>query len=352
MGRGAPLPPSEGFAVEGKLLRVHSGVMLRPASLLVLLALATTACAPRPSSPDGSTADAATADGATSAVPYAYFGLDLVRIELVQPQTTTVTAQLWSDEPPPTFPMRVTMHEGECDLLETNIPFCPTRCSSDEVCVADGVCKRRPSLLALGAVTLNGLRRVDMASTSALVAGTAGLTVPGEQLQYPPFAAGESVRWDIAASPAFEALTVELPAIDEMRVLSLEPHSAPQQPLDVRWEPPRAPAPEGQRVIVAMDFTHHAGLRGTISCTTDDDGSFTIPASVITGLHALGTAGWPALFVTRTLRRDRMVGSTRARFEIRSEKELYVAIDGLISCRDDSDCPAGRTCQSNFTCTR
>lgn len=327
--------------------------MLRTTLLVTALALASTACAPRASNgnPDGSSSDASS-DGAVSTAPYAYFGLDLVRIELVQPQTTTVTAQLWSDEPAPTFPMRATMREGECELLETSIPFCPTRCSSDEVCVADGVCKRRPSLLALGAVTLSGLRRVDMASTSALTAATAGLTVPGEQLVYPPFSAGETVRWDIAPSPALDAMTVELPAIDEMRVLSLEPRSAPNQPLDVRWEPPRSPAPEGQRVLVSMDFTHHAGLRGMISCATDDDGAFTIPAALVTGLHALGAAGWPALFVTRTLRRDRTAGATRARFEIRSEKELYVAIDGLISCRDDSACPAGRTCQSNFTCTR
>lgn len=325
--------------------------MLRSSLLLFALALASTACAPRPSNSDGSGSDASS-DSAVSAAPYAYFGLDLVRVELVRPQTTTVTAQLWSDEPAPTFPMRATMREGECELLETNIPFCPTRCSSDEVCVADGVCKRRPSLLALGAVTLRGLRRVDMGSASALTAGAAGLTVPGEQLQYPPFSAGETVRWDIAASPALDALTVDLPAIDEMRVLSLEPRSAPQQPIEVRWEPPRVAVSEGQRVLVSMDFTHHAGLRGMISCATDDDGAFTIPAALVTGLHALGTAGWPALFVTRTLRRERTVGATRALFEIRSEKEIYVAIDGLISCRDDSACPAGRTCQSNFTCTR
>jgi hypothetical protein len=137
-----------------------------------------------------------------------------------------------------------------------------------------------------------------------------------------------------------------------MTVLSLTPMSQPGRSLDVRWQPPVGAAPEGQRALVSLDFTHHAGLRGMISCVTADDGALTIPASLVTGLHALGMAGFPALFVTRSVTRTREVGGHRMTFEVKSEKEIYVEIPGLRSCRTPEECPAGERCRDDFTCGR
>ncbi|MFO0559918.1 MAG: hypothetical protein U0269_18000 [Polyangiales bacterium] len=330
----------------------------RATAFAALFAALSTACAPRVSNPDGALPDAG-ADGATTSA-YGYFGVELVRIELAQPQVSLVRASLLSAEPAPTFPMRTTMREGECELRETAIPFCSPRCGSNAVCVAENTCAPVATPLPLGTITLTGLRRLDGAMSSTLVPEPDGMlagiptqqTIESDRLTYPPFEQGETVQWSIGASSALPALTMSLPAIDEMRVLSLDPMSGPNMPLEVRWEAPRSAVADGQRVIVSLDFTHHAGLRGMVYCETADDGAMTIPASVITGLHALGTAGWPALFVTRSIQRSMTVNGATLRFEHKSEKEIYVAISGLISCHEDSECPDGRRCQPNFTCAR
>lgn len=338
----------------------HSVVMLtnRKGTLITaLVAALSSACGPPPNNPDGSTLPDASADGAVSSA-YGYLGVELVRIELVQPQVSLVRASLLSSEPAPTFPMRTTMREGECELRETSIPFCSPRCGSNAVCVAENTCAPVPSPLPLGTITVTGLRRVDGAMSSTLEVESEGIvagvlaqqTIDPERLSYPPFMEGDAVQWSIGASSALPAFTMSIPAIDEMRVRTLTPMSAPNVPIDVQWDAPRAAAPDGQRVIVSMDFTHHAGLRGMIYCETADDGAMTIPGSLITGLHALGTAGWPALYVTRTIRRTMSVNGVTVHFENKSEKEIYVGISGLISCHEDSECPDGRRCQPNFTC--
>ncbi len=306
-------------------------------------------CGPRPSALD------AGADAATR-VLYGYFGVELIRIDLVQPQTTAVRARLLSAEPAPTVRLRTTMTEAECALQVPDIPFCEPRCSNGATCVGEGVCAPQPTVFDLGAVSIEGLRRVDGATLSPLVPASTvfgqptSLSIPGEQLRYPPFASGSTLQWNIAASSGLPPITMSMPTIDELRLTNSTHESAPNRPLDVRWEPPATPVPEGQRVLVSMDFTHHAGLRGAIHCETDDDGAMTIPAALVTGLHALGTAGWPALYVTRTIRRSATVAGARLVFEVKYEKEVYVTIEGLISCHEDAECPDGRRCRPNFTC--
>lgn len=171
-----------------------------------------------------------------------------------------------------------------------------------------------------------------------------------DELSYPPFFEGQAIRWSVAAVARIPDFSIDMPAIDEMTVLSLELEASPNLPLDVRWVPPSDTVPDGQRVTVRLDFTHHAGLRGVVTCTTADDGEMTIQASLVAGLSALGTAGWPALFVTRSVRRTTTVGKAQMTFEVKSEKEIYVNLPGLTSCRTEDDCPVAQRCRDNLAC--
>ncbi|MBL8678919.1 MAG: hypothetical protein JNK05_07120 [Myxococcales bacterium] len=325
--------------------------MLRSRVLsLALVAAVSAACSPRVTSDAGADGGA---DGGTDAAPpmiHGTFGVELVRFELVRPQVSLVTAAVFDAEPPPLFRFDTTMRDGECELLVPRIPFCAQRCPSNAVCVADNTCQPRPNRVDVGAITVSGLRRNDMGPLSRFTTGAMGYQFESNELVYPPFAAGQTIQWSIAGAGTVPAMMVEMPAIDEMRVLSLTPESRPGQPLDVRWEPPAGAVPEGQRALVSLDFTHHAGLRGMISCVTADDGAMTIPAGLITGLHALGMAGFPALFVTRSVLRTREAAGHRMTFEVKSEKEIYVEIPGLRSCRSPQECPAGQRCRDDFTC--
>ena len=274
-----------------------------------------------------------------------------MRFELVRPQVSLVTANVFDAEPPPLFRFTTTLRDGECELLVPRISFCAQRCPSNAVCVADERCQPRPGPVDVGAITVSGLRRADMAPLSQFTAAAMGCpfsTTASSSIRRSP--QGQTIQWSIAGAGTVPALTFEMPTIDEMQVLSLAPESRPGQPLEVRWVPPVGAVPDGQRAPVSLDFTHHAGLRGMISCVTADDGATTIPAPLITGLHALGMAGFPALFVTRSVVRTREVNGHRLTFEVKSERDLYVGIPGLRSCRLPQECPEGQRCRDDFTC--
>jgi hypothetical protein len=355
-----------------KARRKHRGVLerLMAPKPLTLSLLAFAACSSKPSTPNGSASsdsgppisdsgpaspdsgsakpDSAIDGGANTAV--GYFGVELIRIDLGWPQTTIVSAGLLSAEKLQVIPLETTAREGECELRAARIPFCTEPCTGDSVCVLGGVCQRRPTQIALGEVALAGLRRLDSAPSSTLVQTSQGLTIPVEELLYPPFAEGESIHWSVAATATIRAFTIDMPAINEMSGVPTTLVVSSNMPLDVSWIPPNTAVPEGQRVIVDLDFTHHAGLRGVITCTTSDDGAMTIPASLVTGLFALGTAGFPALFVTRSVRRTITVDEAQMTFEVKSEKEVYVDVPGLNSCRTQDDCPTGQRCRDDLTC--
>ncbi len=330
-----------------------------PLSLLVLAA-----CSANPSTPtaagssdsgspipDSASPSPDSAEDAGISGPVGHFGVELYGIELMQPAATFVTAGMLTAEKPVAIPLVTASREEECELQVPRIPFCDPPCANDSLCFAEGVCQPDPAQLPLGEVTVAGLRRLDSGPSSTLVEWTDGLIiVPTDELAYPPFVEGESIRWSVGAIGTIPAFSMDMPAISEMEVLSRALAPLPNAPLEVSWVPPSTTVPDDQRVIVTLDFTHHAGLNGIITCTAVDDGALTIPASLVTGLFALGTAGYPSLFATRSVRRTMAVGDAQMTFEVWSWKEIYVSIPGLTSCRTTDECPEGQRCLDNYTC--
>jgi hypothetical protein len=119
---------------------------------------------------------------------------------------------------------------------------------------------------------------------------------------------------------------------------------ADSQPITVKWTP--ATIPGISVIFISIDISYHAGTLGVIECNCDDNGSVTIPASLIDKLKALGTSGFPKLEISR-----RSVGTnstTNARFVIESQVVIPLQIPGVISC-DEND-PSANTCPEGYIC--
>lgn len=278
------------------------------------------------------------------------FRAEIVRIELSDPQTTLVTARVYDGPPPPAEFLHSTMTEGDCALKVVQIPFCQNRCGANALCVADGVCQTFPSLVDVGMVSFTGLARAMGDGPAVLTQTMNNYALEDGVLQFPAFTEGGMLGVSVAGGSGVAPFTMSIPAMDQMTVLTTMLVSRPNEAMEVRWRPPMGPVPEGQDVLVGLDFTHHAGLRGRIECVTADDGSVTLPAALVTGLHALGSAGFPTIFVTRRITRTMTVGTQQMTLSIVSEKELYVDVPGIRSCHEDTECAPGERCRMDFTC--
>jgi hypothetical protein len=91
-------------------------------------------------------------------------------------------------------------------------------------------------------------------------------------------------------------------------------------------------------------------LKGQIECDVPDTGSFDVPAPLITALVNLGRAGYPTVKVTR---RVIAKAPTQPNVTLTISSMVEREVDtGVISCGATSSppCPAGKTCQADFTC--
>ena len=123
---------------------------------------------------------------------------------------------------------------------------------------------------------------------------------------------------------------------------------APDRPLSLTWTPPGKP--NISRVQVKLDISHHGGTKGKIECDVDDDGSFEIPAAMVTELLSLGIAGFPTVALTRSSVGSTIIPEGRVDLEVYSYVERAIEIEGLVSCTEDSQCGSMGTCGDDKRC--
>jgi hypothetical protein len=116
------------------------------------------------------------------------------------------------------------------------------------------------------------------------------------------------------------------------------------QPLNLSWTPPGNAALT--RIQIRVDISHHGGIKGEIVCDVPDNGALQIPASMTGQLIALGTAGFPMVYLTRISTASAMIPPGRVALNISSLVKRDLDVPGIISCVDTSECPPGKTCQS------
>lgn len=233
-------------------------------------------------------------------------------------------------------PLAVSQRQGDCELLVPKVVTCASPCTG--VCTDDNRCTPNPAPKTAGTITVEGLAGMSIALQPM---GPNFVYSGGPTLPFPPCAEGGTVK---AQASAF---TLTGACIAPLKLTGATPIPVVSgQPVVIAWTPPgRAGI---SRVLVALEIAHHGGYKGEIDCDVPDTGSLSIPAPLVTALINLGLAGYPTVQVTR-------VGAVAASGEPGvkllmhsfSEREVDT---GVISCMDTETCPAGKTCQGNFTC--
>jgi hypothetical protein len=160
-------------------------------------------------------------------------------------------------------------------------------------------------------------------------------------LPYPPCELGSSVA---ALAPAF-SLRADCIAPLELSGPDPIPVKA-NQAVHLTWQ--AAAAGAATRVRIKLDVSHHGGSKGEIDCEVPDNGSFDIPAPLVTELLGLGLAGFP------TINLNRVAVGTDAQspnLSIVLSSDITRAVDtGVVSCLETSNCPEGQKCLDGGTC--
>lgn len=306
---------------------------------LLVVALLLHGCgAPSPVMPDaGAPSDAALGGFVVSLVAA------MVGEGQATPAYTSVLGKVHDGEMPSAIVWELVEDTGGCRLLTPRVPFCSASCGGAAACVDGDRCLPYPKALNLGRVHVQGLGAAafDMEPVAGNYQPGAGVALP-----YPPCGEGVPVR--VAASGgALGAFSIESRGIAPL-IFDQTPALVSGQPLRLDWTPPGS-APSS-RIEVKLDISHHGGAKGKIECEVPDTGSLEIPAPQVARLLALGVAGFPTILVTRVAAGTTAVHAGVISLRVLSAVERPVVIDGLRSCTEDSQCPAGKVCRTDLTC--
>ncbi|MCE9571868.1 MAG: hypothetical protein K8W52_01810 [Deltaproteobacteria bacterium] len=261
---------------------------------------------------------------------------------------TTVVGKIYDGVQPETVIWTAQATAGDCTLSVPSVPRCTTPCGATAACVADETCQAYPSSHAVGDVEVTGVK-----TTAGAAAFTMSPIVNGYQpgaatvLAYPPFTAGDAVAMHATGSDFAPAFTLATHGIAPLELAADPLALASGQPLALTWT---APADATAAVHVKLDISHHGGSKGKIECDTADDGAVAIDASLVDALLALGAAGYPTIIVTRSATGHAAVATGHVDLVAASTVERAVAVPGVTSCTDDTECPSGQSCQPDLTC--
>jgi len=329
------------------------------ATALALFALALAACSSTVSSDIGAAGSGGSAAGATGNAAGAggvagasqgdakqlvgSFQVKLTGASGEASATTAVVGKVYDGPTPETIVWENPQVDGACTLTTPRVPFCSTPCGGSAACVEDDTCLSYPTAHSVGSVTVSGLG--DSPFTMTPIANTyqppAGIT-----LAFPPFAEGAPVSVS-AAGDYFPAFTLTGTGIAPLVLTSTTLALKSGVALPLTWIPGLA---GNSKIHVKLDISHHGGSKGQIVCDSDDSGSLTVTATLITKLLGLGVAGYPTVIVTRHAVGSSVISAGRVDLEIASTVEQSVSVDGLTSCTEDSDCPSSETCQTDLSC--
>lgn len=275
-------------------------------------------------------------------------------VRLVEPMSataaegfTSITGKVYEGPVPAEVAWESAMSEDGCELLKPVVPFCDPPCVG-EVCVADGQCLPNPSAIGVGDVSVRGLKASTGETEFSLVQVASAYSAPAAvDLPYPAFAEGDEivVSGDGAGQGAFEAKANGIaPLVLTSEELTLDGAA----PLPLTWDPPKVAGIS--KIRLKLDISHHGGTKGKVECEVDDDGAFELPGAMLKSLTDLGVAGYPTIVVTRLSVGSVAISAGRVDLTVYSDVERSVAIPGLVSCTDDSQCSGGATCQPDLTC--
>lgn len=237
--------------------------------------------------------------------------------------------------------------EGDCTLVKPRVPFCSTPCTLPNACIEDETCANNEQTPQdLGTVTFKGIK-TKAGATSVQLENAANYYGTAEALEFPPFAEGDDVSVETTGG-AFAPITLHAKGIAPLVIPAGDIAIEKGKPLVLTWTPKGASS--DATIHVMIDISHHGGTKGRILCDAPDNGSLTIAASLITPLYNLGFSGYPSIDVTRSSMGMTSLSQGRVSLNVIQVIQRFITIPGLISCQDSTDCPMGKTCQTDLQC--
>ncbi len=267
----------------------------------------------------------------------------------VDPTTgmTKVVGQVGDGPIPSNVIWTETKKEGGCRLETPTVPFCASGCGGD-VCVADDVCQAYPVAHTVGAVTLKGVKLAAGGSEVTLKEiAHAYQTVAGIELSFPPFSTADDISLH-AEGGDYAAFDLTAKGVDPLAFTSTDFELEDGKPLVLTWG--AAADPKSSQMHLRLDISHHGGVKGIIECDSDDSGTLTISAAMISELLGLGVAGFPSVVLMRQSIDTAKIAPGLVKLEVSARSEHYVTVKGIDSCNVTDDCPDGKTCATDSTC--
>ncbi len=256
----------------------------------------------------------------------------------------TIAAGAISDAVPPVVLTEVLQSDAGCELIAPRNLFCSESCGSGRMCAGDDVCVDSPKKVSAGVITVDGLlSEVEVKPNGITFDYSSTVLEP-----YPAFEPGAAVALDApgedTAPFSLQAWGVP-PMVTELEAVDVASGSA----VELTWGTDNADL-EQSEVYISLTVNAHGATTGWIECVTEDDGQFEIPAALMTQLIEMGLSGFPRMTLTRRSTDTADVSGACVELTVSSEVTLDLAVDGLISCNTDEDCPDGSTCSAELAC--
>ncbi len=225
---------------------------------------------------------------------------------------------------------------GDCALMQKVNPFCDPPCGAGELCEHGGTCIPYPANVDVGSVTVTGLVEspITMEPNSSTYYTKVGLP-------FPVYGASDQV--DLVASGATAAgFAMRAWGVESMALPDVTHQLTDGQDLTVDW----VAQPGPWKVIISVNVDQHGNSPVTLVCRTDDTGSYTIDASLVTKLLDFGVSGFATLRFRRATvdSLEHPLGCIQLSVESLILGKLHVA--GHTPCKFDPDCPDGQVCDT------
>jgi hypothetical protein len=246
---------------------------------------------------------------------------------------TSVSGRVLASRPPRS-PPRQEAEQGGCRLLRPVNLFCDRACGADEVCGLAGRCVPAPRGLALGTVTIMGLKNSVVMEPRPPSNEYFDVTLP-----HPGYDPGAAIALSTSGGeiPSFR--------LHAMGVAPLEPLTSdwtldPARDLVVRW----SGATEGGRVRLQIDIDRHGSSPVGIDCLVEDRGSLTVEAALLAKLLAFAISGFPVATLTRETDDSIEAAPGCVGLAVSSRISVPFEVAGHIPCNPGKPCPEGKTC--------
>jgi hypothetical protein len=283
----------------------------------------------------------------STAASYGTFRIQLIpeNKSMNDPAYTSVLGAMYDGPSPPNIIFQEVKSSGVCKLMKAVTPFCSQNCGLGYKCIADDSCMAEPKAIEVGKVTLTGLKYDNKLTPVVMEPLKGNYQMVGVTLDYPPWAEGDTITLAAAGSAAAAAFTLKARGITPLEVLNNEIVLEDGKPITLQWKPPTV---HGVSTIsVQINISYHGGTKAEIQCECEDNGSLTIPGSMLNDLKSYGIAGYPRVDITR-----KSVGYdeiSKAKVIIECMVTRILTIPGVVSCDRNEDCPnqncVDRRCQ-------